>query len=175
MRGLASLALSLSLSSSRSLCVFLVRFWQKFVKKSHMVFTNWANCSLAKRHVSWPAPPACRATCHPSSASVSSSWACAAPPCPYWRDYSDAVAAVDGIVAGDLLTGRVFKILKSLTFSKKLLFADNCFTLCTSFFSSSMSRFSLARLFWNHVITCGNCTRSVIDSKMISLSLSLSI
>lgn len=46
-----------------------------------------------------------------------------------------------------------FKMPKSLTFSKNVLCAVRTFALSTSFFSSSMSRLSLARRFWNHVIT----------------------
>lgn len=47
-----------------------------------------------------------------------------------------------------------FRIPRSWTFSKNVLCANNTFTVSTSFFCSSMSRLSLARRFWNHVITC---------------------
>lgn len=52
------------------------------------------------------------------------------------------------------ITTFFFNIPKSCTFSRKLLWACRSFVLSTSFFSSSMSRFNFALLFWNHVITC---------------------
>lgn len=55
--------------------------------------------------------------------------------------------------SSSLITAFFFKIPKSVTFSKKLLWALNILALSTSFFNSSISRFSFARLFWNHVIT----------------------
>lgn len=51
-------------------------------------------------------------------------------------------------------TAFFFNIPKSCTFSRKLLWAVSNFALSTSFFSSSISLFSFALLFWNHVITC---------------------
>lgn len=116
------------------------------------------------------------ATCHRNSASGSWALACAAPLCPYPSPSPDtypypypypilcsacvrSAGVAGGNVGGcgasdwDLLTGRVFKIVKSLTFFKKLWFAD-IFSHCTSFFSSSMSRLSLALRFWNQVMTC---------------------
>lgn len=56
----------------------------------------------------------------------------------------------------ELGNGRFFSIPRSWTFSKKVLWCwatSMGLTVCTSFFSSSMSLLSLARLFWNHVIT----------------------
>lgn len=52
--------------------------------------------------------------------------------------------------------GRFFRIPRSCTFSRKVLWCwatKSGFTVCTSFLSSSMSLLSFALLFWNHVIT----------------------
>jgi len=119
---------------------------------------DWANIRPVVAYI---------ATCRPNSASGSLASASAAPPypcpcpspdphpfpilCSAWGG-GDAGGGDGGASDWDLLTGRVFKILKSLTFFKKLWFADN-FSHCTSFFSSSMSLLSLARRFWNQVMT----------------------
>lgn len=53
-------------------------------------------------------------------------------------------------------SGLFFNIPRSWTFSRKVLWCwatIRGFTVCTSFFSSSMSLFNFARRFWNHVIT----------------------
>lgn len=55
--------------------------------------------------------------------------------------------------SSSLVVDFFFKIPRSVTFSKKLLWAVSNFALSTSFFSSSMSLFNFALLFWNHVIT----------------------
>lgn len=47
-----------------------------------------------------------------------------------------------------------FRMPKSWTFSRNDLWAVSSLADSTSFFSSSMSRFSFARRFWNQVITC---------------------
>lgn len=53
------------------------------------------------------------------------------------------------------LTAFFLKIFMSWTFSKKLLWPVRTFTVWTSFFISSTSRFIFARRFWNQVITWG--------------------
>ena len=69
---------------------------------------------------------------------------------------ADTAAAMTAAAAAALLHSSTFFLSRprSCTFSRNDLCAVRILADSTSFLSSSMSRLSLARRFWNHVITC---------------------